>query len=135
MRISWDKYWKNSLISKGKFYGQLQYCIPSKPWFFKFKKANKIATSTICRLRLGHSCTPVFLAKIRIRDHSICECGLDEGTADHIFFNCPMLRCSLYDMLPPDIPRPTNLCYLLSLAFSPLINILIKFIVINKIKL
>lgn len=42
--------------------------IPSKPWFSRFRKADKITASTICRLRLDHACTPVHLAKIRIRD-------------------------------------------------------------------
>lgn len=132
---TWDKHWQKSKCIKGKFYGQLQISIPTKPWFFKFKKVKKVTTSTICRLRLGHSCTPVFLNKIRVRDHSLCECGLDEGTTEHIFFECIRLRFSLYDVLPPEIPRPTNFSFLLSLAFTPFLNILCKFIQINKIKL
>lgn len=135
LRVNWDSLWQNSRLIKGKFYGQLQPSIPTKPWFFKFKKNSKIASSTICRLRLGHSCTPVFLAKIHIRDHSLCECGLDEGTTDHIFFECSRLRCSLYDMLPPEIPRPSNFSSLLPFVFTPFVNILCKFILTNKIKL
>lgn len=133
---SWTKEWNTSKTKKGKHYADIQPEIPSIPWFFKFRKANKSTTSTICRLRLGHACTPVFLAKLRIRDHSMCECGLDEGNVNHIFFNCPKLRQSLYDILPLEFPRPFSFKCILSQTFSPLINyILCKFIHINKIKL
>lgn len=133
---SWTTVWNISKNFKGKHYADIQPDIPSSPWFFKFRKANKATTSTICRLRLGHACTPVFLAKLRIKDHSMCECGLDEGNVNHIFFNCPKLRRSLYDILPPEFPRPLSFKCLLSLIFTPNINfILCKFIHINKIKL
>lgn len=132
---SWKKEWDISIISKAKHYASIQLEIPSKPWFFKQKHLSKMITSTICRLRLGHACTPVFLAKIRIRDSSICECGLDEGSSDHIFFSCSNLKFSLYDFLPPDIPRPTNLSLLLSYVNTPFVNIIARFIISNNIKL
>lgn len=136
LQESWSNLWSSTQKIKGKHYGDLQPIIPKAPWFFKFKKINKISTSTLCRLRLGHSCTPVFLAKLRIRDSSVCECGLDEGNVDHIFFNCPNLQYSLYDLLPPDIPRPVSMKCLLSLTFYPPITFLLcKFIDVNKIKL
>lgn len=131
----WTQKWQISKATKGKFYGDLQPEIPHKPWFSKFQKADKTTTSTVCRLRLNHSCTPVFLAKLRIKDHSLCECGLDEGNVDHIFFNCPLMQSSLYDSLPPEIPRPTSFKCLLALVFTPFVNILCKYIKINKIKL
>ncbi|GBP50519.1 hypothetical protein EVAR_25216_1 [Eumeta japonica] len=44
------------------------------------------------RMRLGH-CSPLMhLAKLRIRDSSVCECGLDDEDLNHIF-----LSCALYD--------------------------------------
>lgn len=133
---SWLDVWNSSKLIKGKYYSDIQPDIPRSPWFFKFRKANKVTTSTLCRLRLGFACTPVFLAKLRIKDHSMCECGLDEGNVDHIFFSCINLRRSLYDILPVDIPRPISFKCLLSFTFSPLINyILCKFINMNKIKL
>lgn len=135
LHASWNAHWQRSKTIKGKFYGQIQQTIPAKPWFFKFKKLNKQTTSTICRLRLGFACTPVFLSKIRVRDHSLCECGLDEGTTDHIFFDCTRCRFSLYDMIPDDLPRPTNFSNLLPLVFSPFVYILSKYIKINNIKL
>ncbi|XP_045496436.1 uncharacterized protein LOC123694876 [Colias croceus] len=75
----WLNLWQESSRTKGKFYWDIQPIIPHKPWFFRFRKFDKLVTSTICRLRFGHACTPVHLAKIRVRDHSICECGLDEA--------------------------------------------------------
>ncbi|CAH2107436.1 unnamed protein product [Euphydryas editha] len=79
MDKSWKSFWSSSKSVKGKFYSNIQPDIPRRPWFFLHRHASRWVTSTICRLRLGHACTPVHLAKMRIRDHSLCECGLDEG--------------------------------------------------------
>lgn len=135
LATSWSRMWSTSRILKGKHYGDIQPDIPSKPWFFKFRKANKTTTSVICRLRLGHTCSPVFLAKIRVRDHSLCECGLDEGDVDHLLFTCPLLNQSLHDIVPLDVPRPLSSKTILSLVFSPFIVKLSKFITVNNIKL
>lgn len=132
---SWESSWQSSRTLKGRHYGQIQPLIPKKPWFFKYREMRKTVTSTICRLRLGHSCTPVHLAKIRIRDSSLCECGLADGTPDHLFFECTKLQTSLYDILPGKIPRPVNLKFLLTLSDPSFIHILSKFITSNKIKL
>ncbi|XP_063365361.1 uncharacterized protein LOC134653585 [Cydia amplana] len=78
----WNKLWQLSRRAKGQHYGNLQPNIPPKPWFFKHKGYSNVVTSNIIRLRLGHICSPVRLAKSRIRDSSICECGLDEGWMD-----------------------------------------------------
>ncbi|KAI8440895.1 hypothetical protein MSG28_009195 [Choristoneura fumiferana] len=78
LRVSWQNMWNLSRHQKGRHYGNIQPLIPRKPWFYHFRSASKWVTSTICRLRLGHVCTPVFLSKIRVRDNSLCECGLDE---------------------------------------------------------
>ncbi|KAI8421923.1 hypothetical protein MSG28_009843 [Choristoneura fumiferana] len=126
MRDTWNSCWQTTRICVGKHYGKLQPDLPTKPWFFKTKSIPKNITSTIIRLRLGHVCTPVFLAKIRVRDHSICECGMDEGTLEHMFFHCSKIVTPLYDLLPPDIPRPINLNFLLAIAHTPLITILIR---------
>ncbi|XP_026331534.1 uncharacterized protein LOC113238898 [Hyposmocoma kahamanoa] len=78
MFSSWSNEWNKIKLIKGKYYADIQISIPKKPWFSNLKGFSKSVTSTICRLRLGHACTPVHLAKLRIRDNSICECGLDE---------------------------------------------------------
>ncbi|CAH2097448.1 unnamed protein product [Euphydryas editha] len=132
---SWDRLWQSSRLVTGKYYGNIQPSIPIRPWFFKYSDLGKIATSIIIRIRLGFSCTPVFLAKLRIRDSSLCECGLEEGSLNHLFFNCPKLTVSLYDMLPKNIPRPVNVCFLLTLVPTSFCVVLAKFIKINDIKL
>lgn len=135
LREKWSEIWNRTRMIKGRHYGDIQPDIPVQPWFFKYKKSSKIVTSTIIRSRLGHVCSPVFLAKIRVRDHSLCECGLEDGTLDHIFFCCPKLSYSLYDVLSPDIPRPVSFKCLLSYVFTPFIFILCNFIKSNNIRL
>lgn len=135
MLQSWNESWQISRQSVGKHYGNLQPTLPSKPWFSSHCHLPKKIVSAIIRLRLGHVCSPVFLAKIRVRDHSLCECGLDEGTLDHIFFDCPNIVSPLYDILPNDIPRPININCLLTLVYSKHVNILCKFLSANNIYL
>lgn len=135
LQYSWERSWQRSKLEKGKYYADVQASIPSKPWFFKYRSATKHATSVLCRLRLGHVCSPVFLNKLRIRNSSVCECGLDEGSVDHIFFNCQNISSSLHDFLPNDIPRPVNLKYLLTLVYSPIAKVLLNFIDFNNIRL
>lgn len=134
MRKVWNDVWQKSGSVVGKHYFSLQPTIPPTPWFFRFRNFSKLITSVIIRLRLGHVCSPVFLAKLRIRDRSICECGLEDGTVDHLFLNCPNVSVALYDLLPISIPRPVNIKFLLSQIFSPdICRTLAKFIKINNI--
>ena len=42
----------------------------------------------------------VHLAKIRVWDYSLCECGVDDCFPSHILFTCPKLIHPLYDVLP-----------------------------------
>ncbi|KAG7302580.1 hypothetical protein JYU34_012513 [Plutella xylostella] len=132
---AWKTTWDTSKQIKGKHFASIQPNIPIKPWFFKAKHLEKRVISTICRLRLGHACSPVHLAKIRVRDSSLCECGLDDGSADHILLQCPNHQLSLYDILPPSFPRPVNTNFLLTHVNTPLVNILSRFIKTNIIKL
>ncbi|CAH2228573.1 jg20702 [Pararge aegeria aegeria] len=134
LRDSWNVVWTESKTTKGKFYSSVQPDIPRKPWFFMFRNMNRWVSSTISRLRIGHACTPVHLSKLRIRDHSMCECGLDEGSVAHILFSCPKLLHKLYDVLPPSIPRPLNVQSFLMLVFSRYVEFVCKFIQCNKIK-
>ncbi|RVE51317.1 hypothetical protein evm_003997 [Chilo suppressalis] len=83
------------LLYKMQVQSCVEYC--SQLWDFSAKylldaldrlQLPAIRVMTIRRLRLGHVNTPVFLAKLRIRDNSLCECGLEDGTVEHIFFRC-----------------------------------------------
>ena len=135
LRKSWINFWNESKSHKGKYYAFIQPDIPRRPWFYSQKLIERKIITTICRLRLGHASTPVHLAKIRVRDHSLCECGLDDGTPSHILFSCPKLTRPLYDVLPHKVPRPINVQCLLMFVFSPLCKFLCKYIKHNKIKL
>lgn len=135
---SWQDHWTQSSKSKASLFASIQPTIPSKPWFYKFKEASKTVTSVICRIRIGHCCTPVFLHKIRVRDSSLCECGLDDGTLDHIFLNCPLNNVSSFDKVITklNIQKPINVRHLLSFFPNPqIIRAFIKFISNNNIKL
>ncbi|KAL0849653.1 hypothetical protein ABMA28_013907 [Loxostege sticticalis] len=132
---SWNTHWENSKRVAGRYYADIQQFIPPRPWFFKHPFLPKKTVSIICRLRIGHACTPVHLAKMRIKDSSICECGLDEGTTNHIFFNCPKIGSSLLDFLPKDFPRPTNIKCILNSINTSLLRSLSKFLNTNNINL
>lgn len=135
LKETWNSDWQISRLSTGSHYGSIQPTIRPKPWFFRFRGSSKRAASIICRLRLGHVCTPVFLNKIHVRDHSICECGIEEGSPDHIFFNCQKYSVSLYDILPSFIPRPINFKSLLCYIDSPFTQVLCQYIDYFDIKL
>ena len=126
MRDTWNTCWQSTRMRVGKHFSSIQPELPSRPWFFKRKSIPKNITSAIIRLRLGHVCTPVFLKKIRVRDHSLCECGLAEGTLEHVFLDCSNIVTPLYDILPSKILRPVNINYLLTLVHSTFVYTLCK---------
>lgn len=131
MMQAWQSSWvSQSVNDKDNYSNFIQNLIPSKPWFFKFK-FDKTSTSVLCRMRLGFCCSPAFLAKIRIKDSSLCECGLEEGNLNHIFLVCPLYDHSfIYDSLHS---FPVNMNSLLSAPSN--YSILVSFINNNKIKL
>ncbi|CAG4925468.1 unnamed protein product [Colias eurytheme] len=132
---TWTKLWESSGMQKGKRFYSLQPRIPMKPWFNK-TKGSKLATSIIIRMRLGHVCTPQHLTKIGVLDNEMCECTLDVGNLNHIFFACPLYdHSSLYLSLESlGVPFPISInCLLLNPAkYFEAIN---KFITRNNIKL
>lgn len=132
---AWNNAWSRSLRQKGRHYGDIQPEISVRPWFSRFRNIDKQTSSTICRLRLGHTCSPEHLFKIGVRDSPMCDCGQEEGSLDHIFFNCPLLVSSLYDILPSNIPKPINLKSLLTRVHSSFVKSLAKFIHTNNIRL
>lgn len=118
----WQHEWEKSSRLKGRLYFSIQPKVPHRPWFFKFKNLPKLIVSILCRIRLGHCCSPAFLNKIKQRDSPMCECGQDEGTLDHVFLNCPIFGLdSLYPYLYKiKVPLPINFHQLL-LNFHDLI--------------
>jgi hypothetical protein len=134
LRKDWSIRWEKSKETKGKYYAAIQPDIPNRPWFSRYRVEDKHTTSVICRLRLGHSCTPLHLHKIKIRTSPVCDCGTEEGTVDHIFFNCPLQPVSLYDILPSKIPKPTNMKSLLLITNLAFLKLLSKYVSVYKIK-
>lgn len=133
-----NKTWQNELdcgtLVKGKTYSVIQQYIPSKPWFSDVK-LNKLSTSIINRMRLGHTSTPDHLYKIHIRNTNICDCGNDVGDLNHIFFSCPNYNHStLYNnLINNKTPLPTSI---LTLLTNPSIYpILSSFILENNIRI
>lgn len=133
---SWSSCWRNSSKSKGSFYAKIQPEIPCKPWFSKFKMRKRF-TSMIIRMRMNHCCIPVHLHKLHIKDSSICECGIDEGNLNHIFFSCPLLDHSKFfqSITQSKILLPTHVPELLSSRNPQIYKILVQFINSNNLKL
>ena len=81
----WQRVWEISSRITGAGYFRIQPAIPSKPWFSKFV-FTKRETSVVSRMRIGHCCTPVHLARLRLRDSPVCDCGLGDGDLNHLIF-------------------------------------------------
>lgn len=129
----WSTEWESFKYK----YSIIQPTIPHSPWFFKYRNLNKSTTSILIRMRLGHVCSPVQLFKFKVRNTAICDCGSEEGTVDHIFFNCILNNnCdSLYTLLKNIIPFPINMNFLLTLPSKKVVYSLASFIDTNNIKL
>ncbi|KAL0895448.1 hypothetical protein ABMA27_011569 [Loxostege sticticalis] len=136
LKNAWEIKWEESSKIKGRYYSVIQPCIPLKPWFFKIK-LGKTVTSILIRMRLGHVCTPVHLAKLHIINNPICECGVDDGDLNHIFFSCPLLdHCSfLQNLVSHHVPLPTSIICLLYSNDRTIYKVLSSFININNIKI
>lgn len=134
LKQSWQNLWDSGGLVKGKTYSIVQNSIPTEPWFFNVK-LDKLPTTVITRMRLGHTNTPDHLCKIHIRDNNMCECGTDVGDLNHIFFTCPNYNHSSFysHLISKKIPLPTSIITLLQYPSTYII--LSLFIVDNNIKL
>lgn len=131
----WNTRWHISSRNKGAKLAALQPDVGRKVWFSKIVLSKK-ATSSIIRMRLGHCHSPVHLARLRIRDSSLCECGLDEGSLNHLFLSCPLLNhTNLYaGLIFQKVPFPTHMPSLLD-PNPAIFRLLSNFLSINKLKL
>ncbi|VVD01647.1 unnamed protein product, partial [Leptidea sinapis] len=57
--------WLSSSQTKGRYYSTIQVDIPPKPWFSNLT-FGKATTSTLIRMRLGHACIPLHLARLNL---------------------------------------------------------------------
>lgn len=132
---AWNELWVDgAAAAKGKYYRLIQESIPRKPWFSNLQ-FNKRITSVLCRLRLGHVCTPAHLFKFKIVDDPLCSCG-EYGDLNHIFFSCTLYDRSAFvsQLLSIRIPFPTSIICLLYYNDPDVYKILAKFIDNNDIK-
>lgn len=137
LQARWSKRWTLSSRRTGSNYAKYQPIIPSKPWFFKFNNYNRKLCSMVSRMRFGHCCTGTHLHKLRIKDSSICECGMDESNLNHIFFSCRNFdHTSFFDSLVHyKFQFPIHIDNLLYNIDPPSIASLSSFISVNNIKL
>lgn len=124
----WREFWKTDQVTKGKWYGEIQLDLPSKPWYNDLQAASRDFITMINRLRFGHSTTPAHLNRLNIVESSRCEyCQQEPCDAEHLIFSCPsfsvqrlILASELSDMDINNSPR--RLCDLLKIkeCFYPL---------------
>lgn len=136
LQISWQDLWDESSTHKGSHYHKIQPYIPSKPWFFSTHFSRKV-TSVIIRLRLGHTCSPIHLYKLKIIETPECICGAEIADENHIFLSCPLYnRDTLFDSLVSfHIPLPVSMNYLLYTNNMKVYKLLTDFIVKNSIQI
>lgn len=130
---TWSHLWNSS--TKGKYYRQIQKVIPCKAWFCD-NPFSKKHTSILCRLRMGHVCSPAFLFRLKIVADPLCPCG-EYGDVNHIFFSCPLYNRSVLfsQLLSIQIPFPTSITCLLYLNNYDVYKILVLYLELNNIKL
>lgn len=135
LKETWEEAWETSGRIKGKFFKSLQPNIPSKPWFSSLRFGKQV-TSSIIRMRLGHVCTPIHLARFNIIESDLCACG-DVGDLNHIFFVCPLNDVfSFYNHLVSiRVPFPTSIKSLLSCSNPDIYTALSIYLLNNNLKL
>ncbi|KAG5897677.1 hypothetical protein JTB14_011487 [Gonioctena quinquepunctata] len=127
----WLERWKNCCRNNPTRYTRIHSDIPSKHWHYDLILSRR-CISVYNRLKFGHGCYPVFLARIGITNSNPCEDCNVEGDLDHIFFNCKNTRLEgqeLYsNLLLLEPPTPINLLTLLALNENKTILCIFKFI-------
>ncbi|XP_048002590.1 uncharacterized protein LOC125239130 [Leguminivora glycinivorella] len=131
---NWNGIW-NKETSKGEHYRRIQPAIPKKPWFTRVS-FSKTVTSTLCRMRLGHVCSPAHLHKINKKPDPHCSCG-EYGDLNHIFFACTLHDRSdfLSSLELLRIPFPTSILCLLCNYSYDIYKAISVFLEKNDIKL
>lgn len=133
---AWSVDWKASSKKRAQTYALVQPTVSRKPWFAKLFLPKPFC-SIVIRMRLGHCCTPVHLKKIHIRDSSLCECGLDDGDLNHIFFACPLYshNCFYDELIRLKVPLPTHILELIQIKNKDILMALGSFCQRNNLKL
>lgn len=89
-------------------------------------------------MRTGHCCTKLHLFKIKVKDDPFCDCGQIEDL-NHIFFECPINQIDDFNvysqLIKVGVTAPLNIEVVLGKPNAEIIDIINKFLNINKIKL
>lgn len=89
INMLWKQMWKKDQETKGRWYGSIQETLPVRPWYDNLKRASRHFITTMNRLRYGHNTAPSHLSRLRIIQSNVCTfCEIEEGTTDHLIFNC-----------------------------------------------
>lgn len=132
------KEWSQIIGNKGSFYRGIQNHFSQIRWFDKIPYKNRRQITTIIRMRTGHCCTKLHLFKIKVKDDPFCDCGQIEDL-NHIFFECPINQIDDFNvysqLIKVGVTAPLNIEVVLGKPNAEIIDIINKFLNINKIKL
>lgn len=130
--------WKDTFMTKGRWYYNIQNTFPQEPWYTKFPFMDRRHITTIIRMRTGHCLTKSHLYRMGLKEDAYCECGQIEDL-NHIFFECPINQIpnfNIYnEIIRTNIPAPFDISIILGNLNLQTIKILIKFLTYNKIHL
>lgn len=134
--MSWQDLWDKTSTHKGSHYHKIQPYIPSKPWFFSTHFSRR-ATSVLIRLRLGHTCSPTHLYRLKVIDSPQCTCGAEIADENHIFLSCASYNRNVLfnSIISFDIPLPVSMNFLLQTNNMKVYKLLTDFIVTNSIQI
>lgn len=130
--------WKASLSVKGRAYADIVGEFPTEPWYRDLQFIDRRHITTIIRMRTGHCLTAKHLCKIGIKDSPRCECGQVEDL-EHMFLECPINIipgfCMYQEFRKIGFSLPLNMNVILRKLGIKTINLILRFLNYNKIKL
>ncbi|XP_030754483.1 uncharacterized protein LOC115881211 [Sitophilus oryzae] len=119
-------------------YFKSQVTFPTKKWFSGLPFMDRRHITTVIRMRTGHCCTKKHLHKIKAIEDPRCECGTVEDL-NHIFFECPINFIPTMDLYGKFInmkfDAPITIFSIFQKPNEGLVNLILSFLNINKIKL
>jgi hypothetical protein len=82
----WNLAWNSA--KQGKSYSKLPttLSLQTKPYL---KLSNRVVTSTVAQLRLGHGYFGSYLRHLPSFDTDRCQCGAPSQTPEHLLLRCP----------------------------------------------
>lgn len=135
---NYKENWKSRMKGKKHVYFNIQTIFPDKQWFKNFQYIDRRHITTLIRMRTGHCLTKNHLYKIKVKEDPFCECGSVEDL-NHIFLECPinfLFNLDLYQkFIEMNFPTPLSIFTVLSKPSEKLIETIMIFLNINRIKL